>query len=538
MSVPLNIHNTKPCDPVSSNCVIWQGPDISCINLCKGDSVSMVVYKLATELCEVLNTLDISNYDLSCFDLTSCGPQNFQELIQFLIDKQCETQGLTPGDVKSDSSGCPDCLVNVASCFVQGNVTTMQLIDYVNAIANKLCDLVTQITIINNTLNSQDIRITNLENTPPPTFTLPDVKFDCIINGNPGGFYRLDNAVQIILDYLCSFNLGDIATAITYQCAGINTSPSFVNPSNDMQTQYFGSWVTSPSTLADSIKNLWLTVCDLRSGLENPTVEVTSKDCSIEVTDTSSGSNYSFDISVQDTGWVNLQGFDYYPINYDKPQVRRLGKMLCFRGNVMLPLANDSTGALIPLTLSSGVFSYTTSYHAKTYEGSTPAGVTVNSEGGVYLNKNTSVLPVGFNLCGTIDGTYSIGVIGERQIYVSGQDNRLSLSSYFKVFIRPDGTLYVTTVRDTEAAADSSPGTVGGSALRYITSVIRTGEYVPKHNTSTAQLHSFKASNTVETVNTDTSTNAFTYPLTLDAGEPAQIGGFFFKLDGLIAYIN
>ena len=37
--------------PISSNSVIWQGPNISCINLCKGDSVSDIVYKLAVELC-------------------------------------------------------------------------------------------------------------------------------------------------------------------------------------------------------------------------------------------------------------------------------------------------------------------------------------------------------------------------------------------------------------------------------------------------------------------------------------------------------
>ena len=40
------------CSPVSSNCVTWQGPNISCINLCKGDSVSDVVYKLATQICD------------------------------------------------------------------------------------------------------------------------------------------------------------------------------------------------------------------------------------------------------------------------------------------------------------------------------------------------------------------------------------------------------------------------------------------------------------------------------------------------------
>ena len=50
---PTNIYK-HGCDPISSNCVIWQGPDIECINLCKWDSVSDVVYKLAQELCTVM----------------------------------------------------------------------------------------------------------------------------------------------------------------------------------------------------------------------------------------------------------------------------------------------------------------------------------------------------------------------------------------------------------------------------------------------------------------------------------------------------
>ena len=81
---PLNLDN-KPCSPISSNCVIWQGPDIPCIKLCAGDTVSDVVAKLAAELCTVLDILNVTNYDLSCFNLTACAPNDFTALIQFLI---------------------------------------------------------------------------------------------------------------------------------------------------------------------------------------------------------------------------------------------------------------------------------------------------------------------------------------------------------------------------------------------------------------------------------------------------------------------
>ena len=88
---PLNYDNS-PCSPISSNCVIWQGPDIPCIKLCAGDTISDVIFKLATELCAVLDTLNVTNYDLSCFNLTACGPNDFQALIQFLIEQICALQ--------------------------------------------------------------------------------------------------------------------------------------------------------------------------------------------------------------------------------------------------------------------------------------------------------------------------------------------------------------------------------------------------------------------------------------------------------------
>ncbi len=82
---PVNLDNS-PCSPTSSNCVIWNGPDIPCLSLCKGDTVTDVVYKLATEFCTILDTLNVDNYDLSCLTLNGCAPKTFEELIQALIE--------------------------------------------------------------------------------------------------------------------------------------------------------------------------------------------------------------------------------------------------------------------------------------------------------------------------------------------------------------------------------------------------------------------------------------------------------------------
>jgi hypothetical protein len=269
---PLNLDNS-PCSPMSSNCVIWQGPDIPCIKLCKGDTISDIVNKLAIELCTIIDTLDVSNYDLSCFNSVACPPANFQDLIQFLIDKICEAQGITV--TEKSTSGCPDCVVTVAECFISGNQTTMQLVDYVNMIANKICSLIAQIADLQNQITNLDTRVTILENTPAPTFTLPSILVDCTLQdspliGNGGGATPIDVVLSALINDntygYCALTTAtglpaDIILAVESQC--ITSATDSLVYGTPMGTAYAGSWVNDPETVADSITNLWITLCDV-----------------------------------------------------------------------------------------------------------------------------------------------------------------------------------------------------------------------------------------------------------------------------------
>jgi hypothetical protein len=94
---PLNI-NRESCSPVSSNCVIWQGPDIECIGLCKGATITEVTYQLAMELCNFLDSIKIENFDITCLDSTSCPPETFAELIKLIISYICNIQAQNGAD--------------------------------------------------------------------------------------------------------------------------------------------------------------------------------------------------------------------------------------------------------------------------------------------------------------------------------------------------------------------------------------------------------------------------------------------------------
>ena len=286
------INNDNPsCNPISSECVIWQGDDIACINLCKGDTVSDVVFKLATELCSVLDILKITSYDLSCFNLTSCAPTDYEELIQFLIDRVCNLEQCTgcipqcgvnspanssaPGKSKTNTgSGCPDCVISIAPCFYYQNafgdtITSMQLVDYVHAIGNKVCDLVSQITTIQSQIASLDIRVTNLENTPPPVLNLPTLVPQCVLP--PSQQPMLDVLVALESQF-CQLQ-GATGTPISLyqnivkQCAGLNTAPQLGGTGGIMSS--IPGWTSTVNNVAQSIGNLWLTICDMRMAIRN-----------------------------------------------------------------------------------------------------------------------------------------------------------------------------------------------------------------------------------------------------------------------------
>jgi hypothetical protein len=278
---PLNFDNS-PCSPTSSNCVIWGGSDLPCINLCKGDSITDVVEKIALELCTVLDTLKITAYDLTCFNLANCSPQTFTDLINFLIVKVCELENITPdsgGGITPPSGGCPtDCFIEVASCFVEGTATVMNLTNYVTTIGTKICALVDSIALQQIAIDDLDVRVTVLESQGPPVVpTLTMIMAEEL----PSVPALAAGSEQLIRDVVDSFinqiwfpfvattgDAGLLSTAISNETVA-GTDMSKVNPAAQMSAQYAGLWTTPTATIAGTINNIWACIQDLRDA---PTV--------------------------------------------------------------------------------------------------------------------------------------------------------------------------------------------------------------------------------------------------------------------------
>jgi hypothetical protein len=537
---PLNLDN-KPCSPISSNCVIWQGPDIPCIKLCTGDTVSDIVAKLATELCTVLDILNVTNYDLSCFNLTACGPNDFQALIQFLIERICALQtevtvivDPATSPINTTKSTGAETLVTVADCFVISGVTVMTVSQYAQAIGVKVCSLIDQIAVIQNQVNNLEIRVTALEAVPAPTFTLPSFEVNCTLDDGVivgGNTYQIDQILEALVNdskygycaLLSSTGLpSNLLAAVASQCIS-NTDDSLANSGQTMSTAYFGTWVDSPVTVADAITNLWISICDVRDYVETLALSVANTST---VNLNSTGNVITANIT--DTGWVDLRGFAYYS-GVTKPQCRRIGNQIHFRGVVVVPLENPlSPGNVI-------VYNSATAYNGvggcTVWTGTGGCTVGASFEG-LQFNNGASVIPTSITT-GVLDSAYYADRILVRQININGTFGT-ALSSVTELSISANGSLELGTIRDREASPIRT-GAFGSAALRFINSDIRSGEYVPNYIAAGSDIDNAPSNANFPLVS---DTFNLTWPFSCDASASNQIGGFEFKLDGLVAYLD
>ena len=548
---PLNLDNS-PCSPISSNCVIWQGPDIPCIKLCTGDTVSDVVYKLGMELCNIMELLDVNGYDLSCFDLASCKPQNIQELIQFLIERICALEDVdaavaaTPaGQTAQARSTSADTLVTVAPCFVVGTTTVMPVAEYAIAMGTRICGIIDQITIINSQINNLNIRVTTLENAPAPIFTIPSFTLGCNIGTLTVGSSQFINIVleEFINDVWCNYYTAtgtttDLINAVNAICITdtdlqLTTGTQFLTNANWIQT---GSY----STVADAINNLWVALCDVYQ--YNSSLTFTGSTTSTIKLDVTTGPAHVFSAKILDTGWVDLDGFVFYSgLDTDalRPRVRRIGNVLHFKGQVMVPI-DDGTGAPL-LWQYQNVPPVDTYYLSTTVTPASvgPGSVLTSSSGLITFNQGTSVIPNSvMGALETLDDSYTKNyTIGNRRIQIdSSPDTSTILTTIGSLTITANKTLAFALLKNGEQNAFSGTAAFDTSHLNYIVSHVRNGDYVPKFDNANTNVNSNVASGTV---GLDMEYNAnLRYQFTCNANNETNLGGFIFQLDGLIAYID
>jgi len=539
---PLNLDN-RPCSPISSNCVIWQGPDIACINLCKGDTISDVVAKLATELCDILDQLDVTNYDLTCFGITNCGPANFEALIKLLIDKICELQSIPTDTTKTGE--CPDCVVTVASCFIQNGQTTMQLVDYVQMIAQKVCGLIDDINNLQLQIDALTIRVEILENTPPPVVPIPTVTVSCTGIGTlvPGTPYPVDVALQAF------FN------SVWCQMSGVLGTPTELLNAIAIPCEYGSdvtsnpNWTATPTTLAESITNIWIVLCELYNS-----------QAAITVTDTTTVNlTYTGGVlqaEVQDTGWINLLGFAYMSTNAARPQCRRIGNEIHFRGYITVPMGNAEEGASGNINIANDSDAYVSLKYGKTYN--TVASGSANDSCqligynlgtwtsgpaiGLRFNKGNSVIPPGILNAGqNLDAGYTMGTrnIIYRTVRTVGNKNA-ALHTLVSITIDNTGKLIIGGPLFDEVYTSATAGYEYSGIARHVVSNIIEDQYVPTFIAPSPSNYNAPNPAPASTLayNAEVLSINDRWAFSQNCGHADEWGGFMIRLDGLKAFIS
>ena len=327
--------------------------------------------------------------------------------------------------------------------------------------------------------------------------------------------------------YTVTGTIANLSSAIVSQCIA-NTDLTLTNPVADYQTEY-GTWVTNPITVADTLTNIWLSICDIYNSL--PGTDVTVIDTNTIDLDITADKLIS--AKVKDTGWVDLEGFDFYSGSATKPQVRRIGNVLHFRGYVFVPLDNGA-GGIHGLSSFADYNNIPTCVPALGGAGA----VTISVGGVISFNGGSSVIPTSVT-SDTFDADYRMPYPGvlSRPIVVTGAYGSV-LTGACRIGITDAGVLYIGSLRDQEEISGAS-GFIGGSHLRFITSNVRSGESIPNYINTASDIHNFPATGVNALVaETDFSGADYTWPFTCDAGEANELGGFFATIEGLTAFLD
>jgi hypothetical protein len=281
--------NKENCAPISSNCVIWQGPDIECINLCNGDSISDVVYRLALEVCAFQGSVGLSGVDLSCLiqvcNNTPAVPATITIPIalNLLASRVCCLNDLIDNLPTPGTSNYVEPTLNLATCLRYTDPATGQLVtslienQYVTLLGNKLCDLTAIVTTHTTAIANLNTAVAALQNSTG--YTPPTVTPKCVLPSVPTAMNTVLTAVETQFCTLVAAvgSSAQIGAASAAQCPNLNSAPA-LNSTGTMSS--ITGWNSTVTTLSQSIQNLWLTVCDMRGVMNGLLTCCSQADCS------------------------------------------------------------------------------------------------------------------------------------------------------------------------------------------------------------------------------------------------------------------
>lgn len=241
--------------------------------------------------------------------------------------------------------------------------------------------------------------------------------------------------------------------------------------------------------------------------------------------------------TLNDTGWVDLEGFSWISsANTRKPQFRKYGKQVFFRGTAIVPLSNTLGGdGLIAMTEAGIGAYYVNDAYPYVYQGI--GGCTLNSNGAAYFNNGSSIFPSDYNI--QIDKMYQTGFqLASRVVKTRSANSAVAFSTIFNTYVDTSGVLTIQTYKDLELSP-YVPNPVlglGSGGARILNTQVKTAEHVVNWQQSTNGYTQSANAYPTYTRAWVVPSNANDFLFDCDPAEETQIGGFQVNLDGLTAF--
>jgi hypothetical protein len=176
-------------------------------------------------------------------------------------------------------------IINLAACFqypapLTGDVVTKAPMDeYVVAIGNKVCNLVTLTQTNTKAIASLSTRVSALE-VPATPYQLPSLYPTGIANPNVSiGLVDFVKALesQFVQERTALGTPQDIYAAIAVPPVGLNNAKALGTTGGNLSA--LPGWVPSVVDLSDSLINLWMVALDLRSAVANIQLNLGNLSC-------------------------------------------------------------------------------------------------------------------------------------------------------------------------------------------------------------------------------------------------------------------
>jgi len=282
--IPTNSSTTtNGCDNISSNCVIWQGPDIACIDLCNGDTVSDVVAKLATELCDLIangvsSNPSLEGLDLTCLNIPGLPPSTLVPVLQAMITQICKNEVASQSDDGRKTQVQADLpILTLPGCLEyddpNGNpVTELRLDLFAEKAAQKICLNYTDILAAQSTLVSYGQDIAELQACVLPcdgAVVEAQIVPTCV--SNVGTLTNVSTVLLALEIRFCALeNAVGLPSVINSAISQSIITGSYVTLANNAVS--YGSitgWNNSSTNLAQSMQNAWVVIDDMYSAITN-----------------------------------------------------------------------------------------------------------------------------------------------------------------------------------------------------------------------------------------------------------------------------